>query len=82
MLLLLPGNPALAAVVADRDPAGDKIQTEEHFLFYEIIVPRQWGEGSLSLSSCHLVWDIDTVTAVHTKAGHWVAKAPAFWMEN
>ena len=30
MLLLLPGNPALAAVAADRDPAGDKIQTEEH----------------------------------------------------
>ena len=53
-------------------------------LFYEIIVPRDWGEGSVSLSflQSNLVSDVDTITAVHTKVGHWVAKAPAFWMEN
>ena len=29
-----PGNPALAAAVADRDPAGDKTQREEHVSLY------------------------------------------------
>lgn len=51
-LLQPPGNPVLAAVVADMGPCRRQSSKRgtPFSLFYEIMVPGEWGEGSLSLS--------------------------------
>lgn len=39
------------------------------------------GLFSLSLFSCHLALDADTIIAVHSRTGCWITKAPASWMD-